>query len=318
MTTATTEEAGHASTVLAKMAATVDGMDLRTMGTVLVKSGYFQDTREISQAVVKVMAGRELGFGPIASMQGVYIVKGRVSLASNLIAAAIQRSGRFRYKVVKLDHTGCTMKFYERWNAEWAEVGESTFDGQDATAAGLAGGDNYKHFPRNMYFARALTNGARWYCPEVFNGPVYTPDELGARVDDDGQVIDIPAAPPMDTAEIQRNAAEYDRTIGAQAEVELPMRERYVEDRSADSPAVEPEGRTEATPTASVRRPSRSDLWQENRRLTNKAAELGIQGVPVLPQRSTDDVLAQANDDLCGRIRAWEAGLEGEPEQAAF
>jgi|SRR5712671_2704878 len=90
-----------------------------------------------------------------------------------------------------------------------------------------------------------------------------------------------------------------------------------IEDRSADPPAAELEGRTEAPP-ASVRRPSRSDLWQENRRLTNKAAELGIQGVPVLPQRSGEDVIAQANDDLAGRIRAWEAGIEGQPEQEAF
>ncbi len=290
MTIATSEETGHASTVLAKVAATVDGMDLRTMGTVLVKSGYFQDTRDIAQAVVKVMAGRELGFGPIASMQGVYIVKGRVSLASNLIAAAIQRSGRFRYKVVKLDRTGCIIKFYERWNAEWAEVGESTFDAQDATTAGLIKGDNWQHFPRNMYFARALTNGARWYCPEVFNGPVYTPDELGARVDDDGQMIDIPAAPPMDSTETKRLAAEYDRTIGAQAEAAfVPARERDVDDRPSEF--------------------SKSELWAENRRLVSKAAELGVQGVPTIPQRVTEEVLVVANAQLAARIRAYEAEL---------
>jgi hypothetical protein len=200
----TQEEAGHASQALAHIATNIEGMDLKTIGTVLVRSGYFQDTREIAQAVVKVLAGRELGFGPIASMQGVYIVKGRVSLASNLIAAAIQRSKRFRYRVAKLDNTVCTIKFYERWENRWDEIGESTFSQQDAEKAELAKGENYKHFPRNMLFARALTNGARWYLPEVFNGPVYTPDELGATVDDDGQVIEMPAAPPMDTDEARQ------------------------------------------------------------------------------------------------------------------
>jgi hypothetical protein len=310
MTTTAPEETGRASAVLAKMAATVDGMDLRTMGTVLVKSGYFQDTRDIAQVVVKVMAGRELGFGPIASMQGVYIVKGRVSLASNLIAAAIQRSGRFRYRVSKLDRSGCNITFYERWDGQWTEVGESTFNGQDAEAAGLAKGDNYRAFPRNMYFARALTNGARWYCPEVFNGPVYTPDELGARVDDDGQVIDIPAAPPMDSEETKRLAADYDRTIGAQAEAMLPMRERDVEDRAANPSPAAQQGREEADqPATSSRRPTRADLWAEKRRLANKAIELGLQGVPTIPQRAGDDVLVAANADLAARIRAHEAGL---------
>ena len=46
-------------------------------------------------------------------------------------------------------------------------------------------------FPRNMLFARAISNGARWYCPDLFNGnAVYVPEELGAVVDGDGNVID--------------------------------------------------------------------------------------------------------------------------------
>jgi hypothetical protein len=75
---------------------------------------------------------------------------------------------------------------------------ESTFTIQDAQQAGLASG-NYKTFPRNMLFARALTNGARWFCPEVFNGPIYTPDELGAQVDNEGHVIEVSGGHLTDT-----------------------------------------------------------------------------------------------------------------------
>jgi hypothetical protein len=50
----------------------------------------------------------------------------------------------------------------------------------DARTAQL-GGQNYQKFPRNMLFARAMTNGARIHCPDVFVGSVYTPDELGAE-----------------------------------------------------------------------------------------------------------------------------------------
>ena len=45
-------------------------------------------------------------------------------------------------------------------------------------------------FARNMLFARAISNGARWYCPDLFSGnPVYVPEELGAIVDGEGNVI---------------------------------------------------------------------------------------------------------------------------------
>jgi hypothetical protein len=67
---------------------------LADLGSVLAKSGYFQDTRDAAQAIVRVLAGRELGIGPIAAMTGVYIVKGRVAIGANLMAAAVKRSGK--------------------------------------------------------------------------------------------------------------------------------------------------------------------------------------------------------------------------------
>ena len=37
--------------------------DTMRLGEVLARSGYFADSREAAQAVVKVLAGSELGFG---------------------------------------------------------------------------------------------------------------------------------------------------------------------------------------------------------------------------------------------------------------
>lgn len=160
-----------------------DDMSLSDLGNVLAKSGFFQDARDASQAIVKVLAGRELGFGPIASMTGVYIVKGRPALSANLMAAAIKRSGRYTYRVVRLDDQACEIAFFENGQ----EIGRSQFTADDAKRAGT---QNMDKFPRNMLFARALSNGAKWFCPDIFGGPVYTPEELGAAVDEDGDVID--------------------------------------------------------------------------------------------------------------------------------
>lgn len=163
--------------------------DTMTLGKLLAQSGYFADSRDAGQAVVKVLAGAELGFGPIASMTGINIIKGKVTLSANLIAAAIKRSGRYNYRVRKMTDTECEIVFYEGKE----EIGVSTFTAKDAANAGLAG-DNWRKFPRNMLFARAISNGAKWYCPDLSGGPLYTPDELGAAVDGEtGEVIDAPA-----------------------------------------------------------------------------------------------------------------------------
>lgn len=159
------------------------------IGSLLAQSGYFMDSREAAQAVTKMMAGAELGFGPIASMTGINIIKGKVTLSANLIAAAIKRSGRYNYRVRKMTDTECEIVFYEGKE----EIGVSSFTAKDAANAGLSG-DNWRKFPRNMLFARAISNGAKWYCPDLSGGPLYTPDELGTAVDGEtGEVIDAPA-----------------------------------------------------------------------------------------------------------------------------
>ena len=161
--------------------------EMQSLGEVFVKSKFFQDSQDAAQAIVKVMAGAELGFPPIASMTGVYIVKGKVSLSANLIAAAIKRSGRYTYRVRKHDESGCEIEFFE--NNE--SIGLSSFTREDAQRAQLLGKETWRSFFRNMAFARALSNGAKWHCPDIFGGPVYTPEELGADVDGEGDVISI-------------------------------------------------------------------------------------------------------------------------------
>jgi hypothetical protein len=62
------------------------------LGQVLAASGYFGDARSAAQAAVKVMAGEEMGFGPVAAMTGIHIIKGRVTISAHLMAAAVRRS----------------------------------------------------------------------------------------------------------------------------------------------------------------------------------------------------------------------------------
>ena len=162
-----------------------------TLGNVLAASGFFADSREGAQAAVKVMAGQELGFGPIASMTGIYIVKGRVTLSANLMAAAIKRHPAYTFRVREHTAEVCTIDFLE----DGEVIGTSSFSMDDAKAAGLANSETHKKFPKNMLYARALSNGAKWYCPDVFGGAIYTPDELGEEIDGETGEILNPTAP---------------------------------------------------------------------------------------------------------------------------
>lgn len=167
-------------------------IDLMTLGNMLSKSGYFQDTRDAAQAIVKVLAGKELGIGPIAAMTGIYIVKGRVTMSANLMASLIKRSGRYTYAVLTMTDERVEIAFKERQDSQWLDIGHSTFTKADAVQAGLWGSsDPWKKTPRNMLFARAMSNGAKWFTPDIFSGPVYTPDELQNEPSAPAYVVDV-------------------------------------------------------------------------------------------------------------------------------
>lgn len=171
--------------------------ELQRTASLLCASGYF-DSRgdaktQIAQIATKILAGRELGYGPFASVNNIHVVQGKPTIGANLMAAAIKQHPNYNYRIKQLDDTGCVIEFFEAGQS----VGCSGFSMDDAKAAGLTGKDVWKKFARNMLFARAISNGVRWYCPDIFNGnTVYAPDELDS-VQGTYTVVDTPAeAPP--------------------------------------------------------------------------------------------------------------------------
>ena len=165
--------------------------EVLTLGKTLVDSKYVTDATTAAQAAIKVLAGSELGIGPVASMTGIYIVKGRVTMSANLMAAQIKRSGKYNYRVSSMTNDLVSIVFYEGRD----EIGTSSFSRADAEAAGLwNSSDPWRKTPRNMLFARAMSNGARWFCPDIFSGPVYTPDELEVSI----EPTPLPPAPAAD------------------------------------------------------------------------------------------------------------------------
>ena len=149
-------------------------------------SGYFKDASELSQAVVKIAAGEELGLGPMGSMQGIHIIEGKPSLSANVLAALVKRHPAYDYIPRQVTDQGAEIEFFQ--NGE--SIGSSVFSMKDAERAGIAGKQNFKRYPKAMMFARALSQGVRWYCPDVTAGsPAYVPEELGAEVSEEGSPV---------------------------------------------------------------------------------------------------------------------------------
>jgi hypothetical protein len=157
----------------------------------LQKSGFFPDVKSEAQAIVKVMAGAELGLPPFASMSGIHIVQGKPVLGSNIIGTLVKNDPRYDYRIKTATAEICILEWYENGQ----KVGASEFTMQEAKDAGLTNKDNWRKYPSDMLFARALTRGARRYAPGIFGGaPVYTPDELGVDTDEEGHIVrELPA-----------------------------------------------------------------------------------------------------------------------------
>ena len=175
------------------VAAPAAEVDLFRLGEVLAQSGYFADARQAAQAIVKVMAGRELGFGPIASMTGIHIIQGRPAIGADLMAKAVKRSGRYNYRVTELTDEACSIEFLEKSGDAWQNIGASRFTRADAAKAKTK---NLDSFPRNMLFARAMSNGVKWFCPDALGLTTYTPEELDGNGIEVSAPIAAPAAQP--------------------------------------------------------------------------------------------------------------------------
>lgn len=157
--------------------------DAISIGETFYKSGMFADIKSAQQAVVKIMAGAEMGISPFQAMSGIHIIQGKPTIGAGLMASRVKASGKYNYKVTEMTDKVCTIDFTEGGQP----IGTSTFTIEDAKKAGTK---NIDRFPRNMLFARAMSNGVRWFCPDIYEGPVYVPEEMES-ITEDVQAVEV-------------------------------------------------------------------------------------------------------------------------------
>jgi len=169
--------------------------DALTIGETFFKSGMFSDIKSAQQAVVKIMAGAEMGISPFAAMSGIHIIQGKPTIGAGLMAARVKGFGKYDYKVLEHSDKICSIEYFQGANS----LGVSTFTIEDAKKAGTK---NIDRFPKNMLFARAMSNGVKWYTPDIYENPVYVPEEMESVTEDTtAQVVETPSTKRVLTPE---------------------------------------------------------------------------------------------------------------------
>lgn len=162
----------------------------KALAEIAAKSAIWKDT--MSGCFMRIQAGAEMGIPPFAALSGILITNGRPTMSANLMATLVKQSDRYDYIFVEFNEKACELAFLDK-TRKGAEIGRSRFTMEDAKKACLLSGKNahsWTHYPRNMLFSRAISNGYKWFCPDLTCGSAwYVPEELGA--------VDLPEKAPV-------------------------------------------------------------------------------------------------------------------------
>jgi hypothetical protein len=156
--------------------------------------------------------GDMLGLSTMAAITGVHVIEGKPSASAGLISALVRRAGH-KLRVRGNSKTAtCTIIRADDpdyvFEVTWT-LRSNKDDNPSAEEAQLLGKQVWRNYPASMLKSRAITQCARDACEEALFGLHYTPEELGAEVDEDGMVIGeiVPDEPPKVNDRRQEGAA---------------------------------------------------------------------------------------------------------------
>lgn len=185
---------------------------LLDMAAKLLRSGMLPHSIKTPEAAAAIIVkGIELGLPPMAALNGINVIKGKPTISPQLMLSLINRSGLLEDLSITTGDNGASVTMKRRGRAPHT----ATFGPKEAKGLGLMGKDNYKQQAPVMYQWRAVAACARIVFPDVLDG-VYTPEEMGAEVNEDGEmqavqvvepevkvVQETPEAPAVDAVEAE-------------------------------------------------------------------------------------------------------------------
>lgn len=156
----------------------------------VVKSGFLPTAvKTAEQALAIAMKGHEVGFGFMQSFSHINIIGGKPCISAEGMNFLIRKNfPRSKIVLVQRDDGLCKIKVKRSPDDDFAEF---AFSMDDAKRASLLANPSWQKYPRAMLFARCFSEMARVVFPDALGGISYTPEEMGATVNEDGEVIDV-------------------------------------------------------------------------------------------------------------------------------
>jgi hypothetical protein len=131
---------------------------------------------DANKAFAIVGLGGDFGLSPGQALSGIDLVQGKPRLQAVTLGGFVKKSPVYDFRVTEHTDEKCSIEFFSVGlsTREKESLGTSTFTIAEAKRGGLSGG-NWTKWPRNMLYARAMSNGVKWFCPDLMGGiPVYT------------------------------------------------------------------------------------------------------------------------------------------------
>ncbi len=162
---------------------------MQTLAVAAYKSQMYKKCGVLSPeaALMVLQFGFDLGLSPSMALTSVHFYDGKPSMSGNLMWSIVKGDPDWTDSRI-LDRTlrGCKIEWVKKGKIQ----GISEFNEDDARRAKLLDKDNYKKYPKAMFFNRAISEGFKLYCPHLAHGyTIYTPDELGQEINQDGEAV---------------------------------------------------------------------------------------------------------------------------------
>jgi hypothetical protein len=119
----------------------------------------------------------------MAALNNISIIQGKPTVSPQLMLAMANATREVEDVQITSSEQGATVTIKRKGR----KAHTTTFGPKDAKAMGLDGKDNYKKQPATMYQWRAVAANLRVTFADVILG-LYTPDEMGAVVDEEGAI----------------------------------------------------------------------------------------------------------------------------------
>lgn len=138
-----------------------------------------------ASASAAVLYGDELGYGAIAALSSVYVVRGRPGLYAEAMVALVKSHGH-ELAVEDLTDSRCVIRGRRKGDTEWQRF---TFTMDRARKAGyVKQNQKYNDDPQTMLYARCSSIACRSIAPDVLKG-IASVEEITDEVDIDAQPV---------------------------------------------------------------------------------------------------------------------------------